>query len=191
MIRLDSDSQKAAAYSKLIWTDMISAVMHETPKLRIHIKLMDFRAKMFEFLQNEVISFLATPSAITSDILPRPLLIKTDVTVTETETETESETIEAMESATDIRVTDTEDLVSNNEFTVTEESSAASETDDNNTGDTLSLEEFESLLNSVRSIRSGLIGDWHVKRCDSVEIRLIVNPGIIIYTVSQRKLCNF
>ena len=158
---------------------MISAVMHETPKLRIHIKLMDFRAKMFEFLQNEVISFLATPSAITSDILPRPLLIKTDVT--ETETETESEAIEAMESATDIRVTDTEDLVSNNEFTVTEESSAASETDDNNTGDTLSLEEFENLLNSVRSIRSGLIGDWHVKRCDAVEIRLIVNPGIIIH----------
>ena len=66
--------------------------MHETPRLRIHIKLMDFRTKLFEFVQNELNSFLATPDSITSDILPRPLLIKTDVTETETETEAEAST---------------------------------------------------------------------------------------------------
>ena len=92
LVQLESENHKAAAYSKLIWTDMISAVMHETPRLRIHIKLMDFRTKLFEFVQNELNSFLATPDSITSDILPRPLLIKTDVTETETETEAEAST---------------------------------------------------------------------------------------------------
>ena len=41
----------------------------------------------------------------------------------------------------------------------------------------MSLSEFEKIQESVSAIRSGLIGDWHVKRCDSSEVRLIVNPG--------------
>ena len=135
---------------------MISAVMHETPKLRIHIKLMDFRAKLFEFVQNEVNSFLATPSSITSDILPRPLLIKTDITETETD-ETESEptgndsrNLESSSARDNNRIpeTETEDFTSNLEFTTTEESSAETETDENNSNagvETLTLEEFEKL----------------------------------------------
>ena len=155
LLLYSSDQQKAAAYSKLIWTDMISAVMHETPKLRIHIKLMDFRAKLFEFVQNEVNSFLATPSSITSDILPRPLLIKTDITETETENESElaSNDSRSLESSSMTRdnnkntTTETEDtMTSNMEFTTTEESSAETETDENNAGvETLTLEEFEKL----------------------------------------------
>ena len=133
---------------------MISAVMHETPKLRIHIKLMDFRAKLFEFVQNEVNSFLATPSSITSDILPRPLLIKTDITETETETESEhsaaidSRNLESSAIDNRITTTETEDMTSNLEFTTTEESSAETETDEINSNagvETLTLEEFEKL----------------------------------------------
>merc|ERR1719282_1505903 len=45
------------------------------------------------------------------------------------------------------------------------------------TAEAMSLSEFTKIQESVGAIRSGLIGDWHVKRCDSTEIRLIVNPG--------------
>ena len=41
----------------------------------------------------------------------------------------------------------------------------------------MTSEEFAKIQESVGAIRSGLIGDWHVKRCDSSEINLIVNPG--------------
>ena len=44
-------------------------------------------------------------------------------------------------------------------------------------GEPMTIIEFGQLEESISAIRSGIIGDWHVKKCDSTEIRLIVNPG--------------
>merc|ERR1719245_2001277 len=41
----------------------------------------------------------------------------------------------------------------------------------------MTILEFGQLEENIGQVRSGIIGDWHVKRCDSTEIRLIVNPG--------------
>ena len=41
----------------------------------------------------------------------------------------------------------------------------------------MTIIEFGQLEENIGKVRSGIIGDWHVKRCDSTEIRLIVNPG--------------
>merc|ERR1711899_215647 len=68
--RLESDQQRSSGYSNFIWTDMISAVMHETPKLRVHVKLMDFRGKLMQFLENELSSYLSKPDSVRSDNSP-------------------------------------------------------------------------------------------------------------------------
>ena len=40
LTRLDGEITRASDYHKLIWKDMIHAVLHEVPKLRIHVKVL-------------------------------------------------------------------------------------------------------------------------------------------------------
>lgn len=37
--RSDGEMARASDYHKLIWKDMIHAVLHEVPKLKIHVKV--------------------------------------------------------------------------------------------------------------------------------------------------------
>ena len=39
LTRLDGEITRASDYHKLIWKNMIHAVLHEVPKLKIHVKV--------------------------------------------------------------------------------------------------------------------------------------------------------
>jgi hypothetical protein len=45
LLRLDGEITRASDYHKLIWKDMIHAVLHEVPKLKIHVKVIHFYSK--------------------------------------------------------------------------------------------------------------------------------------------------
>ena len=77
-LRLDSYEKRSIGYSNLIWTDMISAVMHETPKLRIHVKTIEFRRKLMTFLTEELLVYLGKPDSITSEP-PCNIKVKVDL----------------------------------------------------------------------------------------------------------------
>ena len=77
-LRLDSYEKRSIGYSNLIWTDMISAVMHETPKLRIHVKTIEFRRKLMQFLTEELLVYLGKPDSITSEP-PCNIKVKVDL----------------------------------------------------------------------------------------------------------------
>ena len=120
--RLESDQQRSSGYSNFIWTDMISAVMHETPKLRVHVKLMDFREKLMQFLENELSSYLSKPDSVRSDNSPMKVVsnlptvdqIKEDPEKEIVEKyETEEETLENLKND-DILIPDVE-MVTNEE----------------------------------------------------------------------------
>ena len=72
--RIESDQQRSSGYSNFIWTDMISAVMHETPKLRNHVKLMEFREKLMKHLEEEMSRYLSKPNSVRSDNSPMKIL---------------------------------------------------------------------------------------------------------------------
>ena len=72
--RIESDQQRSSGYSNFIWTDMISAVMHETPKLRNHVKLMEFREKLMKHLEEEMSRYLSKPDSVRSDNSPMKIL---------------------------------------------------------------------------------------------------------------------
>ena len=167
-LRLDSYEKRSIGYSNLIWTDMISAVMHETPKLRIHVKTIEFRRKLMSFLQDELLAYLGTPDSITSAEPPANIKIKVDLDAETSGIGTETEACED-ESETEILGDNTEDY-GKTEFIeqINEEIPE---------GQPMTIVEFGQLEESISAIRSGIIGDWHVKKCDAIEIRLIVNPG--------------
>ena len=166
-LRLDSYEKRSIGYSNLIWTDMISAVMHETPKLRIHVKTIEFRRKLMTFLTEELLVYLGKPDSIQSEP-PCNIKVKIDLEAeaetsgvgTETEIDEEMEEIETKDE----------------EYGKTEFIEQIHEMTEDH-GEAMTILEFGQLEENIGQVRSGIIGDWHVKRCDSTEIRLIVNPG--------------
>lgn len=167
-IRLESDQKRTSGYSNLIWTDMISAVLHETPKLRNHVKLIEFRQKLLQFVEVQLVNYLSKPDSVRSDNQPQKLLSQIKPDIEEVMAEFNQEIVP------DEHVNIHENIPLD---TIQEEDIAVENTAIENPESAITLEEFTKIEESVQTIRSGLIGDWHVMQCDSSEIRLIVNPG--------------
>ncbi len=179
-IRLESDQRRSTGYSNLIWTDMISAILHETPKLRNHVKLVDFRDKVLSFLESELVSYLSRPDSYRSDNQPilTPQEIKLDpAAVASGSSSTSSENDESEPDQIEEIFRSHESMLDVAKEEVVIDFQADKRFSEENATFALSQEEFGKIEESVEAIRSGIIGDWHVKKCDSTEIRLIVNPG--------------
>ena len=177
--KLESEQARSSGYSNLIWTDMISAVLHETPKLRHYITLIDFRQKFMQFLEVQLVSFLAKADSVRSDNQPNILesteiKIKPDI---EELIQMEVNTDSAYSEMEDSRDEDPENALEllNSPFTANHEDSSGNSSE--NEMEDLSLSEFSKIVEAVQVVRNGLIGDWHIKKCDDSEVRLIVNPG--------------
>ena len=58
LMNLDGDISRAADYNKLIWKNLISAISLEAPKLKVHVKMTEFRTVLIQTLLDKYVFFL-------------------------------------------------------------------------------------------------------------------------------------
>ncbi len=46
LTKVDGGAERVTDYHKLIWKDMIQAILHEEPKLRVQVKIVEFRESL-------------------------------------------------------------------------------------------------------------------------------------------------
>jgi hypothetical protein len=46
LTRVDGGAERVTDHQKLIWKDMIHAILHEEPKLRVQVKIIEFRESL-------------------------------------------------------------------------------------------------------------------------------------------------
>lgn len=46
LTKVDGGTERATDYHRLIWKDMIQAILHEEPKLRVQVKIVEFRESL-------------------------------------------------------------------------------------------------------------------------------------------------
>ncbi len=178
--KLDGEIKRASDYANMIWTDMIAAVVTEGPKLRVKVKMVEFRKNLHDLLQTSVIYYLENYTNIMetcsspsngrspSHTSPSNVVLGDPIRAPAPPQQIKNE--EEAAAASSILVADSDVVMMSSSDEANSEASAAMMTACNH-------EEFEKILASIQSMGTGMIGDWQVKRCDHEEVRLLVNPG--------------
>ncbi|XP_059090175.1 uncharacterized protein LOC131885977 [Tigriopus californicus] len=64
LMNLDGDISRAGDYNRLIWKNLLEAIGMESPKLRVHIKMTEFKRDLIQTLLTKFINFLENAKAI-------------------------------------------------------------------------------------------------------------------------------
>lgn len=64
LMNLDGDISRAGDYNKLIWKNLLEAIGMESPKLRVHIKMTEFKKDLIQTLLAKFIHFLENAKSI-------------------------------------------------------------------------------------------------------------------------------
>ena len=179
---------KNASYRELMWTDLLSALLKETPKLKFQVKMREFRNSIVETLCASYHRFLEQSCNSTQPDLLSEQLFNSGIKFEDMDPGDTAYLQELMGSLSSVPATkeDEEEVIevlSEDQPASADEldASSAAECDDMDY-DLISLKEFQKIKEEIVAIieksQTKFIGDWEVMKCDDSEIKLTVSPGI-------------